>query len=235
MDRIDTIRHRLPRRPACIAAACMATALALAACNRTPDIPFAEYGDGYADKPDFAEVEYRHPLSVDDLQKLTPENIKNFDQEQLDQIYARLSAGPIPDGAFDGDLVFPKGQSGDHRLSEIVGGLGGMAVEWKTLKLEELGRALWKGKVFYRDQRLLRNRIEDTRLLQPLVGSDLGDIPKTTVNGEDQWLLFPAKLYCGQSRSEEHTSELQSLMRTSYDVLCSKKKKQNKVTSYMSN
>src|SRR3546814_1071998 len=100
MDRIDTIRHRLPRRPACIAAACMATALALAACNRTPDIPFAEYGDGYADKPDFAEVEYRHPLSVDDLQKLTPENIKNFDQEQLDQIYARLSAGPIPDGAF---------------------------------------------------------------------------------------------------------------------------------------
>src|SRR3546814_11757472 len=64
---------------------------------------------------------------------------------------------------------------------------------------EELGRALWKGKVFYRDQRLLRNRIEDTRLLQPLVGSDLGDIPKTTMNGEDQWLLFPAKLYCGQS------------------------------------
>src|SRR3546814_16332366 len=71
-----------------------------------------------------------------------PENIKNFDQEQLDQIYARLSAGPIPDGAFDGDLVFPKGSSGDHRLSEIVGSIGGMAVEWKTLKLEDLGRAL---------------------------------------------------------------------------------------------
>src|SRR3546814_9990789 len=126
------------------------------------------------------------------------ENIKNFDQEQLDQIYARLSAGPIPDGAFDGDLVFPKGSSGDHRLSEIVGSIGGMAVEWKTLKLEDLGRALWKGKVFYRDQRLLRNRIEDTSLLQPLVGSDLGDLPKKTVNGEDQWLLFPAKLLCGQ-------------------------------------
>src|SRR3546814_10774086 len=132
-----------------------------------------------------------------------PENIKNFDQEQLDQIYARLSAGPIPDGAFDGDLVFPKGSSGDHRLSEIVGSIGGMAVEWKTLKLEDLGRALWKGKVFYRDQRLLRNRIEDTRLLQPLVGSDLGDIP---------------------NRSEEHTSELQSLMRNSYAVVCLKKK-----------
>lgn len=202
MDRINAITHR--RQPHShglvrIVPACAALLLVLVACNRTPDIPFAEYGEGYADKPDFADVEHRHPLSVDDLQKLTPENIKNFDQEQLDQIYARLTAGPIPDGAFDGDLVFPKGQSGDHRLAEIVGGIGGMAVEWKTLRLEELGRALWKGKVFYRDQRLLRNRIEDTRLLQPLVGSDLGNIPKTTVNGEDQWLLFPAKLYCGQS------------------------------------
>src|SRR3546814_1761044 len=31
-------------------------------------------------------------------------------------------------------------------------------------------------------------------------------------------------------RSEEHTSELQSLMRTSYDVFCLKKKKQHKHT-----
>src|SRR3546814_7305524 len=32
----------------------------------------------------------------------------------------------------------------------------------------------------------------------------------------------------GQHRSEEHTSELQSLMRNSYAVFCLKKKKQNK-------
>src|SRR3546814_4781438 len=32
----------------------------------------------------------------------------------------------------------------------------------------------------------------------------------------------------GHSRSEEHTSELQSLMRTSYAVFCLKKKKQHK-------
>src|SRR3546814_10337614 len=31
-------------------------------------------------------------------------------------------------------------------------------------------------------------------------------------------------------RSEEHTSELQSLMRTSYAVFCLKKKKQNNIT-----
>src|SRR3546814_6361077 len=34
----------------------------------------------------------------------------------------------------------------------------------------------------------------------------------------------------GGLRSEEHTSELQSLMRISYAVFCLKKKKQNKIT-----
>src|SRR3546814_1655596 len=33
---------------------------------------------------------------------------------------------------------------------------------------------------------------------------------------------------CGTSRSEEHTSELQSLMRISYAVFCLKKKKKSK-------
>lgn len=173
--------------------------VAVAACNRAPDIPFAAYGADHAQKPDFARVEHDHPLTVADLQKLTPANIKHLDQEQLDQVYARLSAGPIPDGAYAGDLVFPKGEDGDHRISEIVGGLRGAVVEFKTLRVEELARALWKGKVFYRDERLLRNRIEDTRLLSPLVGRDTGDIARNQFDGDDQWLLFPARLYCGQS------------------------------------
>ena len=58
---------------------------------------------------------------------------------------------------------------------------------------------LWKGKVFYRKERLLRNRIEDTTLLKPLIEGDLNTIQKITVGGKDQWLLFPARLYCGQS------------------------------------
>src|SRR3546814_2819683 len=35
----------------------------------------------------------------------------------------------------------------------------------------------------------------------------------------------------GADRSEEHTSELQSLMRTSYAVFCLKKKKNNTITN----
>src|SRR3546814_9547797 len=40
-------------------------------------------------------------------------------------------------------------------------------------------------------------------------------------------LLIESKQACGNDRSEEHTSELQSLMRISYAVFCLKKKKKN--------
>lgn len=165
----------------------------------TPDIKFAPAQAGYQGKPDLARVEHEFPLAAADLQKLTPGNLKNFSQEQLDQIYARLTAGPIPDGPFKGDLIFPKGEGGDRRLAEIVGGLPGVPVELKLHQVENLGRALWKGKVFYRNERLLRNRIEDLALLKPIIEGDLATIQKITVDGKDQWLLFPARLYCGQS------------------------------------
>jgi len=184
----------------------MAAALGLSACDRinsmfnpAPSLKFGPYSEGYQTRPDFAQIESDFPLAPADLNKLTPDNLKNYDQEQMDQIYARLTAGPIPDGPYDGGLFFPKGQSGERRVSEIIGGLPGLAAELKTVKVEMLGAALWKGKVFYRNDRLLRNRIEDATLLKPLIDGDLSTIPKITVHGKDQWLMFPARLYCGQS------------------------------------
>src|SRR3546814_4565618 len=47
--------------------------------------------------------------------------------------------------------------------------------------------------------------------------------------GDVQALLMIA------ARSEEHTSELQSLMRISYAVFCSKKKKETKVIHHVTN
>jgi len=205
--RPSAIEGRTPRLAPLLLLAAAAT-MQLAACDAinawrhpTPEIKFAEFGEGSAAKPDFADVEHRFPLLPAELAKLAPDNIINFNQEQLDQIYARLSAGPIPDGPFDGNLVFPKGASGDRRLAEIIGGLPGLAVELKLHRVEDLGRVLWKGKVFYRDERLLRNRIEDFAFLKKvgLIEGDLQTIPKITVGGKDQWLLFPARLYCGQS------------------------------------
>src|SRR3546814_9730571 len=52
-------------------------------------------------------------------------------------------------------------------------------------------------------------------------------INETRVSGMDQ---RPLAVLDGVERSEEHTSELQSLMRISYAVFCLKKKKQHKKT-----
>lgn len=171
-----------------------------AGCKKAEEakIEFAPYGESYRDKPDFAQVEHQYPIPRAALQRLMPKDLEKFDQEQLDQLYARLSAGPIPDGPFEGTIIFAKGQ-GVKRVAEWLGGFKGLALKFKAKKLEVIGETLWKGKVFYRDQRVLRNRIEDLAVLKPIIDGDLSSLPKITVKGRDAWLLFPAKLYCGQS------------------------------------
>lgn len=190
------------RIPTSLAAACIAASLVtlVAGCSRpTADVQYAPYSTAYDSKPDFAHIEYKFPITPAQLQTITPKYLATLDQEQVDQIYARLSAGPIPDGPYDGGLFFPKGVSGDRRLAEIVGGLKGFVVNLGGKKLELVGRTLWKGKVFYRDQRVLRNRIEDLAILGPLIDGKTSDLQKISVKGRDAWLLFPARLYCGQS------------------------------------
>ncbi len=182
----------------------LAGALLLSGCDRVkswfaakPDIRYAAYGEGYAEKPDFARVEYDYPIAAADLAKVTPRYLQTLTQEQLDQLYARLPAGPIPDGAFDGHVLLPKGSGGKLRIAEVLGGWTGFAAQFKGKKLEIAIETLWKGKVFYRDQKILRNRIEDVDILRPVLGG--GELTRIDVDGKDSWLLFPAKLYCGQS------------------------------------
>ncbi len=188
-----------------------------------PDIPFAPRTDTSLKDPDnpskifrvdFARVEHEFPLSRSDLMKITPENLLALSQEEIDQIYGRLTAGAIPDGQYLGNLFFPRadaGASGDAlrpRLEEILGGIGGRVAGESIEFVEDIGRRLWRGKVFERDRGILRNMIENPVVLRGLV-DDIATVPTTTVprNGllgrvfgtETVWLLFPAKVYCGQS------------------------------------
>lgn len=179
-----------------IALACVCAALS--GCTKKPDIKFAPHAESYASKTDFAEVEHAYPLTPKQRDALTPENLASFSQEELDQIYARLTAGPVPDGEFSGTFFFADG-GGVKRISEVLGGLKGVAVDIKLKKMERLGEALWKGKVFYKDQKILRNMIRDRDYLKLIIDGDPDTLPKTKINGVDTWLLFPAKLYCGQS------------------------------------
>ena len=187
-------------------AAAMLGILAVGGCDwvrdqfrgKPPDIKFAEYRPEYQSKMDFAQIEYQYPLTTEELGRITPENLVALDQEQIDQIYERLTAGPIPDGAFDGQILLPRGTSGKFRAAEIAGGFAGYVLHLKGLNVETLGETLWRGKVFYRDERVLRNRIEDLSALKK-VGLVEGEPKKINVGGRETWLLFPAKLYCGQS------------------------------------
>jgi len=176
-----------------------AALLLLAGCTAAPPpVSFANYGEPYAQKPDFARVELDHPLSAADRAKITPENLRALPQEKVDQIYARLTAGPIPDGPYTGDLLFADG-GGPKRISELLGGAKGFANDVALDQVRFLGKALWKGKVFYRDKRELRNMIDDRRLVAKLFDVDVKDMRTGQFNGKTVGLLFPAKLYCGQS------------------------------------
>lgn len=187
-------------RPALLVACVVVVALLAARFWRASKagIEFAPYGESYREKPDFAYVEHQFPIARSALKNLTPKDLDRLDEEQLNQLYARLTAGPIPDGPFDGTIIFAKG-TGIKRVGELLGGLKELGVKFAAKKLEIIGETLWKGKVFYRDQRVLRNRIEDLAILKPVIDGDLGSLLKINVNGRDAWLLFPAKLYCGQS------------------------------------
>src|SRR3546814_6632365 len=57
-----------------------------------------------------------------------------------------------------------------------------------------------------------------------IIDKPLG-LTSTQVVGRVRRVLKPRKIGHGGTRSEEHTSELQSLMRISYAVFCLKKKK----------
>lgn len=148
---------------------------------------------------DVASLRNMYPLTDVERRALTPDNVRALTQEQVDQIYARLSSGPMPDGAFRGDLFFPRDRDGHARIRDLAEPAPGLLAHVAALRAEELGRVLWKGKVFFRAQRLVRNRIDDRLLLRPII-RDSETIPKLTFDGETTWLLFPARLSCGESR-----------------------------------
>jgi hypothetical protein len=148
---------------------------------------------------DVAALRAAYPLSGAERLALTPDNLRALTQEQVDQIYARLASGALPDGAFRGDLFFPRDRDGRARIRDLADPAPGLLAHVAALRAERLGRLFWKGKVFFRSQGLVRNRIEDLVLLRPII-DESETIPKLTFDGETTWLLFPARLSCGESR-----------------------------------
>jgi hypothetical protein len=143
----------------------------------------------------------RNDFALTDFERraLTPDNMRELTQEQVDQIYTRLNAGPIPDGPFRGDLFFPRDRDGRARIRDLADPGPNLVGPVAAMQAEDLGRMFWRGKVFFRSQSIVRNRIEDLVILKPIF-TDAETIPKLTFDGQTTWLLFPARLSCGDSR-----------------------------------
>lgn len=193
-------------------------------CSRVspPSVCYAPYGDDdysrmdfvgpedHASKVDFAQLEHDCPLSRADRDEMTfnPNNLKAGTQEQVDQIYARLTAGSLPQGDFRIEVWFPKGRSGNTRISEIAGGgMRGLPAKLLPAKLEFFGNNVWKGKVFDQKNGVVRTMLPASAILPAglkLAGltelaTSIAEIPPSSVNGRRARVSFPAKVYCGQS------------------------------------
>ena len=161
-----------------------------------PDIAFGPTGD---DALDFDTLESKFPLTNADLAQLTQENIEGFNQQQIDQIYARLQTGPIPDGPYRGSFFFAEG-SNFRTIADIIGGFRGALMDTKLDMLTGLGEMLWQGKVFYRQAGELRNIIDKERIVGALFDVPTSQMRLETIFGEEVALLFPAKLFSGESQ-----------------------------------
>ncbi|MGH9382845.1 MAG: hypothetical protein ACRD2N_00915 [Vicinamibacterales bacterium] len=138
-------------------------------------------------------------LTEAERRALAPDTMRSLTQGQIDQIYTRLSAGPIPDGPFRGDLFFPRDRDGRARIRDLSDPAPNVLGPVAALPAEQFGRMFWRGKVFFRSQAIVRNRIEDLVILRPII-SEAETVPKLTFDGQTTWLLFPARLSCGDSR-----------------------------------
>lgn len=177
------------------------------------DLTYRSPGAG---KVDFARLEHEKPLDRDFLARVTAEDILSLDQELADQLYARLTAGSIPDGVYQGTAkimdgsglknivkVFTQEQSGG-----FLSRLNPFTSDRITQALGTLANTLWSGKHFYRGEKIIRNVIPENdtaaRALEFLVKGFSARSLKSepvTIGGKSvkAWELFPAKIYCGQS------------------------------------
>src|SRR3546814_9465553 len=83
-------------------------------------------------------------------------------------------------------------------------------------------------------RRRLRHGQRGLQVQPPVIERPAGDHAFDTFIGmqaEDADVRDARDAAAGDHRSEEHTSELQSLMRSSYDVFCLKKKKRNDINN----
>lgn len=108
-------------------------------------------------------------LTLDEREALDVDSLMGKTQLELDKIYSQLTAGPVPNGAYDGFVRFD--ESGENDVERILAiAVPPQLESW----VKAVGTNLWRGKTFNQAKGTLTNR--------------MGVIQR-----------FPARVYCGQS------------------------------------
>lgn len=167
---------------------------------------------------DPAELERRYPLSVQDRSRITVEWLRKLQtQEQIDQVYLRIPSGPIPEGVLKGSVIIRRetlqklNQALDASWVVKNGQFIFKRMCGQVETLECITQMLWQGKKIYpkdnAGEYILRNAIAKKVALQlgPVLGGSKfvletvkGQLMEN-FDGEYKFMLFPAKVHCGQS------------------------------------
>jgi len=147
------------------------------------------------------KTEEQPPLTEAERKDLTPGNLEMLKQWELDQLYARLSAGSLPKGPFEGRFFFPEGsplRSLGQAVPELSRRLASVNVDLVT----RVGEMFWKGKTFFPEQGVVRNIIEHGGELAPAFGVHPAALRRAEIDGRDVPLMFPARLFRGESLAD---------------------------------
>ncbi len=127
----------------------------------------------YNMKPDQALLQNNYPLKDAEKAAITADDIQKMTQEEIDQLYIRLDAGPIVPGSYNGKIVMNGEMVGDIRKRIYSKVVGEAPILGKVISkvcdgrdpVECFGEMAWKGKRIYpkneAGEYLLRNAINE--------------------------------------------------------------------------
>ncbi len=141
-------------------------------------------------KPDQALLQNQYPLTEQERNAITAEDIKRMTQEEIDQLYIRLESGPIIPGAYNGSVVQNSELAKDIKKSaytKIAGDFPALGMFAKLFcsnrdPVECLAETIWSGKRIYpqnaEGEYMLRNAIEYATYasVQTLTGNPLNTV-----------------------------------------------------------
>src|SRR3546814_5838670 len=134
--------------------------------------------------------------------------------------YATLFRSTLTAVRLGGDLAYADGRILSDNLR-----LRSPRIDAKAILIADLNRGFYTGAI---DGRINDYRIESVGIFDIDTDADLKTAPRGGFEIVGTVRARSTRLFNSGVRSEEHTSELQSLMRISYAVFCLKKKIHNK-------